>query len=132
MYGLIHAEHQGWQDRPGYCIRPGESWPDKAKCWYNALTLATSTNGGASFTHTTPPTHYVGGSPYTYTPGTGPIGAFQPSNIVRGKDGLFYVLVHVEGYGAQPTGACLWRTGDLERSAVVAGVGRHGVRRPAP
>ena len=46
-------------------------------------------------------------------PGTGPIGAFQPSNIVRGKDGLFYVLVHVEGYGVQPTGACLWRTGDL-------------------
>ena len=113
VYGLIHSEHQGWADPPGYCIRAGESWADQSKCWYNALTLASSTNGGASFTHTAPPTHYVGGSPYRYIRGAGAIGAFQPSNIVRGKDGLFYVLVHVEGYGAQPTGACLWRTGDL-------------------
>jgi hypothetical protein len=32
---------------------------------------------------------------------------------VRGKDGLYYVLVHVEDYGVQPNGSCLWRTADL-------------------
>ena len=113
VYGLIHSEYQGWLHSPGYCIRPGEPFSDRQKCWYNALTLATSTNGGASFTHATPPNHYVAGAPYRYERGIGPIGFFQPSNIVRGKDGFHYVLVHVEGHGVQPTGSCLLRTSDL-------------------
>ena len=110
MHGLIHAEYQGWEDRPATASGPGESSPDKAKCWYNALTLATSTNGArASPTPRRPPTTWAARLTGT-SRGIGPIGVFQPSNIVRGKDGLFYVLVHVEGYGVQPTGACLWRT----------------------
>ena len=107
VYAIIHAEYQGWEYGPGYCIRPGELFEDKQKCWYNALTLATSTNGGASFSHTTPPTHYVAGPPYQYAAGIGPIGFFQPSNIVRGKDGYFYIMVHTEDYGVQPLGSCL-------------------------
>jgi hypothetical protein len=114
VYAIIHAEYQGWEYGPGYCIRPGELFEDKQKCWYNALTLATSTNGGASFSHTTPPTHYVAGPPYQYAAGIGPIGFFQPSNIVRGKDGYFYILVHTEDYGAQPIGSCLLRSNRLD------------------
>ena len=109
VYGLIHAEYQGWQD--GGC---GTSFEDRKRCWYNAVTLARSDNGGASFAHAAPPAHYVAGPPYRYSPGSGPIGFFQPSNIVRAHDGLFYVLVHVEsGSGVQPTGSCLWRSSDL-------------------
>jgi len=108
VYGLIHAEYQGWQD--GGC---GTSFEDRKKCWYNAVTLTRSDDGGASFSHAPAPTHYVAGPPYRYSPGIGPIGFFQPSNIVRGHDGMYYVLVHVEGHGAQPTGSCLWRTSDL-------------------
>jgi hypothetical protein len=114
VYALIHAEYQGWEYGPGYCISPDELFEDKQKCWYNALTLATSTNGGASFSHTTPPTHYVAGPPYQYAVGIGPIGFFQPSNIVRGKDGYFYILVHTEDYGAQPLGSCLLRSNRLD------------------
>jgi uncharacterized membrane protein YgcG len=114
VYGLIHAEYQGWDFSPGYCVRSGETFSDKQKCWYNAITLTSSTNGGASFSHTTPPTHYVAGPPQPYSVGSGPIGFFQPSNIVRGKDGFFYAMVHAEqGTGPQPTGACLLRTNDL-------------------
>ena len=113
VYGLIHAEYQGWLHDPGYCIRPGEPFSDRQKCWYNALTLATSANAGESFTHSAPPSHYVAGAPYRYERGIGPIGFFQPSNIVRGRDGFHYVLVHVEGHGVQSTGSCLLRTADV-------------------
>jgi hypothetical protein len=113
VYALIHNEYWGWLYGPGYCIRPGELWDEKQKCWYNAITLATSTNGGATFSHATPPNHYVASIPYQYAAGTGPNGLFSPSNIQRGKDGYYYTVVHVQGRGAQPTGACLWRTRNL-------------------
>jgi len=114
VYGLIHAEYQGWQYGPGYCIRPGELFAEKRKCWYNALTLTASTDGGSKFSHAAPPAHYAAGPPYRYEAGIGPIGFFQPSNIVRGRDGWFYLLTHTEGYGAQPTGSCLLRSNRLD------------------
>jgi hypothetical protein len=113
VYALVHNEYQGWRYGPGYCIRSGELWEDKQKCWYNSITLASSTNGGATFSHSAPPTHYVGGLPYRYAVGVGPSGFFGPSNIVRGRDGYHYVMLHVEGHGVQPSGSCLWRSRDL-------------------
>jgi hypothetical protein len=118
VHGVIHAEYQGWEYGPNpapphYCVRPGELFSDKEKCWYNVLTSTVSTNGGATFSHAAPPGHYLAGPPYPYIPGTGPIGFFQPSNIVKGKDNAFYMLVHVEDYGAQPNGSCLFRTTNL-------------------
>jgi hypothetical protein len=114
VYGLIHTEYQGWEYGPGYCIKPGELFEDRIKCWYNALTLTTSTNDGATFSHAAPPAHYVAGPPYQYAAGIGPIGFFQPSNIVRGQDGYHYVQVHVEDYGAQSIGSCLMRSNSLD------------------
>jgi hypothetical protein len=114
VYGLIHAEYQGYNQSPGYCVRPGELFVDKQKCWYNALTLTKSTNNGATFSHATPPAHYIGGPPYRYSAGIGPIGFFQPSNIVRGRDGYLYVLAHIEDYGVQPYGSCLMRTNRID------------------
>jgi hypothetical protein len=114
VHGLIHAEYQGWNYGPGYCIRSGEPIEDRQKCWYNVLTLTTSTNGGATFQHTTPPTHYVAGPPYRYAAGIGPIGFFQPSNIQRGRDGYHYVMAHVEDYGEQPFGSCVLRSNRLD------------------
>jgi hypothetical protein len=97
----------------GYCVRAGEQWADQQKCWYNGITFATSTDRGATYIHSAAPTHYVGSLPYRYEPGIGPAGFFSPSNIVRGRDGYHYVMVHVEGHGAQADGSCLWRTRDL-------------------
>ena len=55
VYGLVHSEYQGYRHAPGgYCIRSGEPFAEKAKCWQNAITLVTSTNGGSTFSHTTP------------------------------------------------------------------------------
>ena len=110
MYGLVHSEYQGWNHAPGgYCIRSGEPFSDKQKCWQNALTLATSTNGGSTFSHTTPPSHLVAGSPTRWARGNGPIGFFQPSHIVKGQDGWHYMIARVMG-GSQPLGSCVLRT----------------------
>ena len=33
VYALVHNEYWGWIYGPGYCIRPGELWDEKQKCW---------------------------------------------------------------------------------------------------
>ena len=68
----------GMYDTSGYCIRPGELWTWQ-KCWYNVITLLKSTNGGATFSHASPPpTHFVGGLPYRYAVGDRPVRLLQP------------------------------------------------------
>ena len=111
VYALVHEEYQGWRHQGGTCIRSGESFDERQSCWYNSITLVTSTNGGSTFTHATPPSHLVASSPLRYQAGIGPIGFFQPSNIVRAHDGWYYFMSRVHGgTGPQPTGACLMRT----------------------
>ncbi len=111
VYGIIHSEYQGWRHAPGgYCIRSGEPFSDRAKCWQNALTLATSTNGGSTFSHTTAPTHLVAGSPTPWARGNGPLGFFQPSHIVRAQDGWHYMMARVMNVGPQPMASCVLRT----------------------
>jgi PKD domain len=112
VYAVIHMEYQGWRHAPGgYCIRSGEPSTDRLKCWQNALTLATSTNGGSTFSHTTPPSHLVAGSPTRYVQGNGPLGFFQPSHVVKGQDGWHYMIARVMGGSSpQPAGSCVLRT----------------------
>jgi hypothetical protein len=109
IFALVHNEYEG-DTHPGQCSSGGY-----LKCWYNAVTLAVSTNGGASFEHTRPPTHLVAAIPYRYVPDSGPAGIFNPSNIVRNAtDGYYYALLRVEQrYKAQPQGICVFRTADL-------------------
>jgi hypothetical protein len=108
VYALVHDEYQG-HTHPGRC--PSRQY---TKCWYNALTLAVSRNGGASFAHARAPRHLVASIPYPYRPDAGPFGLLQPSNIVwRAADRHYYVLFLAFGYRAQPRGSCLMRTQNL-------------------
>ncbi len=67
------------------------------ECWYNAVTFAKSTDGGATYTHATAPGHLVACAPYEYEPDSGAWGLFGPSNIVYNpKDGYFYAMSHME------------------------------------
>ena len=67
VFALVHEEYQGW-DHPGMCAIAGA--PSRPKlldrsdrrfagfdptCWYNSITLATSTNGGLTYTHASRP-----------------------------------------------------------------------------
>jgi hypothetical protein len=108
VYAVIHDEYQGWT-HPGMCTSSLIE-----DCWYNSLTLATSVDGGATYTHTAPPSHLIASMPYTYSVNSGPLGYFTPSNIVKRKlDGYFYMLARAEKYQAQAEGTCVLRTANL-------------------
>lgn len=106
VYALVHEEYQG-HTHPGRC--PSSIY---TKCWYNAITLAKSTNGGRTFGQRRPPTQLVASLPYRYVADAGPYGLFSPSNIIR-KGRYYYALLQAERYNLQRQGACLIRTRHL-------------------
>jgi hypothetical protein len=111
VFALVHDEYHGWER--------GDCTPTTAfECWYNAVTLVVSTDGGSTFGYAAPPPdHLVAALPHQYIPETAAVGLFSPSSIVTGPDGAWYALVKV---GAHLTGAqtvCLMRTTDLNDPA---------------
>jgi hypothetical protein len=101
----VHNEYHG--TLPRTCV-PNEP----TSCWYNAITLARSTDGGRSFQQPPAPGHLVAASPDRYMLGVKPTGIFSPSNIVRsGADGLYYAMV-VSRTPSGESGTCLMRSAD--------------------
>jgi hypothetical protein len=119
VFALVHDEYHGWE-HPGQCSSEGFSpsrlttvpspSPLTIYCWYNAITVASSSDGGLTYTHATPPAQLVASVPYVYVPDAPPYGYFSPSDVVRKSDGYFYVLFQAEAYGAQQAGTCVMRT----------------------
>lgn len=108
VYALVHNEHQG-DKHAGQC--PSGVYQ---KCWYNSITWAESTDGGRTFRQPPPPHHLIAAVPYRYQPDAGPVGLFQPSNIVhRSDDGHWYALIHAAAFGEQREGTCVMRTTNL-------------------
>ena len=107
VYALIHNEYQGYKH--GSTICPSGVYE---KCWYNAVTLAISTDGGRNFHHAPAPNQFVATIPERYKPNGGQAGMFSPSNIVRSPGGFYYSMVHTIGYDHKG-GVCLMRTTDL-------------------
>jgi hypothetical protein len=103
VWALVHDEYQG-NRHPGRC--PSGSY---LSCWYNAITLARSLDGGRTYTQASPPRHLVAAAPYRYRPDIGTAGVFTPSNIVTGPDGAHYALVRMRDPDGR-RGTCLLRT----------------------
>jgi hypothetical protein len=111
VHSLMHSEYRG-SNHPGFC--PSGFFFD---CRYNTVDYAKSTNGGDSYSITTPPSHLVASIPYPYVPDMGRVGVFSPGSIVE-KDGYYYsMLLLSSAYKAQRDGACLMRTRDLSDPA---------------
>lgn len=107
VWALIHNEYHGWER--GDC-----AGVDQFYCWYNTITLAVSTDAGASYRPAVePPGHLVAALPYPYEQGTGAQGLFSPSNIVKGHDGYYYALAKVGAHRTGQQSVCLMRTPDL-------------------
>jgi len=106
LFALVHDEYQG-STHPGEC--PSGVYQ---QCWYNALTLATSSNGGATWS--APAGRLVAAVPYKYVPDGGPEGYMEPSNIVRSPtDRYYYATFLAMAEGAQARGTCVMRTSNL-------------------
>lgn len=107
IWALVHEEYQGNQ-HPGRC--PEHSY---YPCWYNAITLASSSDGGKTYHQEPSPWQFVAGAPYRYRHGVGPAGVFAPSNLVK-RGAYLYSLVRVRDPG-QPAGDCLIRSRDIAK-----------------
>lgn len=108
VWALVHDEYQGNRHR-GRC--PSHTY---YRCWYNAITLARSSDGGRSYHQARPPAQLVAAAPRRYRPDAGPIGVFTPSNIVTGPGGALYALVRIRGPEGE-RGTCLIRTRRIQR-----------------
>jgi hypothetical protein len=116
---LVHEEYHGWE-HTGQCTFQGH--PNRPKrltipadgfnpgCWYNSVTAATSTDGGYTFSHASPPGQLVASVPYVYAQSDAPYGYFSPSNVIKRSDGYFYWLVQANEHGAQHIGVCAVRS----------------------
>ncbi len=108
VYAIIHNEYHGWDYDD--CSTDTTNYG----CWYNSLTLAVSYDGGKSFADAAPPPdNFVAGLPYPYEAEAGPYGIFEPSNILKAKDGYYYQVIRVDDYKSDEQWICLMRTDDL-------------------
>jgi phage tail protein X len=106
IFALVHGEYQGHR-HPGRC--PTGQYID---CWYNAISLAVSSDGAQSFARPSG-NSLVAVLPYPYdAEAHHQIGYFNPTNIVS-ADGEFYVIVYATGYRGQQKGSCVLRTRDV-------------------
>ena len=80
------------------------------QCWYNAVVLVQSDDGGRTFTVATE-TRPVASATFGNQAHPGiPRGFFGPSNIVARDDGYRYAVIYTTGGGDQPAGTCLFRS----------------------
>jgi hypothetical protein len=61
----------------------------------------------------TPPGHLIAALPHRYEAGAGPYGVFEPSNIIKGRDGHYYAYVRVDECRSDQQRICLMRTASI-------------------
>lgn len=116
VYAVIHNEYRGDTHgvaRPGQCPS-GERLP----CLDTSFTMAVSTDGGRTFAHLAePPGHLIASLPYSYVDDSIPTGIRQPSNIVEGPGGYWYLFGNVSDRPDESQWVCAMRTDDLSDPA---------------
>lgn len=113
VVSLVHSEYEAW-NHPGRCLSALRSLSDRTSCWWNAITMALSRDGGFSFVEPAPPANLVASVPYRFDGANkvGSVGYFEPTNIVQSGT-AYYAIVRTTNFKAQRFGACLIRTMNL-------------------
>lgn len=82
-------------------------------CWWSAIVLAHSDDGGKSFKIASPPNHIIARSPHDFSKNSGgPVGFLTTSNIVKIED-YYYALFNVAADREQGRGNCIARSDNL-------------------
>jgi hypothetical protein len=106
VYALMLDEYLG-ATHTGMCTKgPGY-------CRMGAVTLGTSTNSGASYTHTAAPSQLAAAIPYKYTRDVPSYGITSPSNIIKAYDGFYHTFLRALPFQSQQPGSCDMRTKTL-------------------
>jgi len=112
VYAVVHNEYRGDTHtgaRPGQCPSG-----QRLSCLDTSFTMAVSTDGGNTFSDIAePPRHLIATLPYTYLDDTVPSGIRQPSNVIEGPDGFFYLFGNVSDQPDEEQWVCAMRTDDL-------------------
>lgn len=83
-------------------------------CWWSAIVLAKSNDGGSTFKIAPPPQHIIARSPQFFSPDSGgPTGFFTTSNIHK-KEGYYYSFFNFIANNGKFRGNCLARTAELD------------------
>lgn len=119
IHALIHNE---FHDPLAAACKPGDSSPANP-CIYNSITSAVSMDGGQTFTQSHAPDNVVAALPTPWIAPSGQRGDsninlrgyFTPSNIIHGRDGLYYSMFFAIPFADKPAfrGTCLMRTDNL-------------------
>ncbi|MDV7209631.1 hypothetical protein [Azotobacter beijerinckii] len=108
IYSLGSSDYHGTRFK--ICPKPLNESSD---CWWSAIILATSTDGGNTFSTASPPKHVIARAPHKFSKNPGkPAGFFTTSNIIY-RDNFYYTLIYTYGYKGQKQGNCLIRTDNL-------------------
>lgn len=116
VWAIVHNEYRG--DTHGIAGQCPSG--DRLTCLDTSITMAKSTDGGRTFVDiAAPPGHLVATQPYPYDDEGRPTGFRQPSNLVPGDDGYWYVFSNVSEYPSGDTPwedqwVCVMRTDDLD------------------
>lgn len=116
VHAVVHHEYRGDTHaaaRPDQC-------PSGVRftCLDTSLTMYVSRDGGDSFVPLAePPGHLAASLPYVFDDEGVPSGLRQPSNIIDGRDGHYYVFSNVSDYPAEEQWVCAMRTDDLDDPA---------------
>ncbi len=114
VHAVIHNEYRGAGFEPGGVCPAG----DYISCIDVTLTMAKSTDGGATFAPIAePPGHLIASLPDTYDPNGEPSGLWQTSNLIAPGDGYHYLLTNINAYDVPSDGrqwTCLLRSDDLD------------------
>ncbi len=112
IFAVMHNEYRGdthGSARPGQCPSG-----QRLTCLDTSVTMAVSSDKGATFRDIRPaPGHMVATLPYTFDDQGVPSGLRQPSNIVEGPGGFFYLFTNVSNIPDEEQWVCAMRTNDL-------------------
>ncbi len=112
VYAVVHNEYRGDTHRGA---RPGQCPSGRRlSCLDTSFTMAISTDGGDTYDDIAePPGQLIATLPYTYLDDTVPSGIRQPSNLIEGPDGFYYLFGNVSDQPDERQWVCAMRTDDL-------------------
>ncbi len=112
IHALLHMEYHGQDHGHAQCPSGRND-----VCWYDAITLAVSRDGGATYTHAEPPAHVVAAPPWKYRPDNAGLGYMGLSNLVHNPDDSFYyaMIGLALPFGYTGSGVCVIRSRKLDR-----------------